>query len=250
MLTADTIRQQQIARTLTLTVFFPFQFVINQTTRAKYFFTENKKLKDEITELSIKCSDLEEESAENKRLRDLLGFDEKFSYSLLPARAVAREPSHLYRTAVINIGKKKGALVYMPVINKDGVVGKIIQVMPTISLVQLIKAPSERISVMTKNSREAGILETTDSRNFFIKYRKHADINIDDTIVTSGLGGIYPRGINVGLVKKIKDKNDPLFNYVSIKPFVDFEHLEEVFVMQLSSKWSVFRAELDSIGFE
>ena len=138
----------------------------------------------------------------------------------------------------------------MPVINKDCVVGKIIQVMQNISLVQLIKAPSERISVMTKNSQEAGILETTDSKSFFIKYRKHADITVNDTIITSGLGGIYPRGINVGSVTKIKDKNDPLFNYVSLKPFVDFDHLEELFVMQLSSKWSVFRAELDSIGFE
>ncbi len=250
MLTANTVKQQQIARSLTMYVFFPFQFAVNQTTRAKYFFTENKKLKEEIAKLSVQYSTLEEESAENKRLRNLLGFDKKFSYSLLPARAIVREPSYLYRTIVINIGKKKGIQQYMPVINKDGVVGKIIQVMPNISLVQLIRAPSERISVMIKKNQEVGILETGNRRNFLIKYRKHADIQAGDTVVTSGFGGIYPRGLNAGIVTKIKDKNDPLFKYITIKPFVDFEHIEEVFVMKLSPQWSVFQTELDSLGFE
>jgi rod shape-determining protein MreC len=250
MLSANTTHQHQVARLLTLTVFFPFQYVINQTTRAKYFFTENKKLKEDIARLSVKYALLEEETAENRRLRDLLGFEKNFSYSLLPARAVVREPSYLYRTIVINAGKNKGIQQYMPVINKDGVVGKVIQVMPAISLVQLIRAPSERISVMIKKSGEVGIMETENRRDFFVKYRKYADIQPGDTVVASGYGGIYPRGLYVGLVTKIKEKNDPLFKYVSIKPLVDFEHIEEVFVMQLSPQWSTFREELDSLGLE
>ncbi len=138
----------------------------------------------------------------------------------------------------------------MPVIDRHGIVGKIIQVMPNISLVQLIRDPSERVSVMKKNSSDVGILETINRKNFFIKYRKHVEINIQDTIVTSGLGGIYPRGINVGVVTKIKDINDPLFKDVFIEPCVNFAHLEEVFVMQLSSQWTAFREELDSLESE
>ena len=250
MLTANTAGQQKITRSLTLTVFYPFQFTIHQATRIKNIFAENKKLKEEITNLSIRYAVLEETAAENKRLRRLLGFEKKISYTLLPARAVVREPSYIYRSIVISTGRKQGVSRYMPVVNKDGVVGKIIQVMPNISLVQLIRDPSERISVMIKKSHEVGILETVDSKNFFIRYRKHAEVEKSDTIVTSGLGGIYPKGLNVGIVSGVKDSDDPLFKKIYMKPCVDFEHIEEVFVMQLDPQWAAFRSELDSINIE
>lgn len=250
MLTANTANQQKIARSLSLTIFYPFQFTIHQATRIKNIFAENKKLKEEITNLSTRYSVLEETAAENKRLRRLLGFEKKISYTLLPARAVVREPSYLYRSIVISIGRKQGISRYMPVVNKDGIVGKIIRVMPNISLVQLIRDPSERISVMIKKSHEVGILETVDSKNFFIRYRKHAEANKGDTIVTSGLGGIYPKGLNAGVVSGVKDSDDPLFKDIYIKPCVDFEHIEEVFVMQLDPQWAAFRSELDSINLE
>lgn len=250
MLTANTGRQQKIARSLTVSIFYPFQFTAHQATRIKNIFAENKKLKEEITNLSTKYALLEEVAAENKRLRGLLGFEKKISYTLLPARAVVREPSYIYRSIVISIGKKQGVSKYMPVVNKDGVIGKITQVMQNISLVQLIRDPSERISVMIKKNHGVGILETIDSKNFFVQYIKHAEVNNGDTIVTSGLGGIYPKGLNVGIVTGIKDSDDPLFKDVSIKPCVDFEHIEEVFVMQLDPQWAAFLSELDSINIE
>jgi rod shape-determining protein MreC len=138
----------------------------------------------------------------------------------------------------------------MPVVNKDGVIGKITQALHNISLVQLIRDPSERISVMIKKSHAVGILETLDSKNFFIQYRKHAEVKEGDTIVTSGLGGIYPKGLTVGTVTGIHDSDDPLFKDVVMKPCVDFDHLEEVFVMQLDPQWAAFRSELDSIDIE
>lgn len=250
MLTANTAGQQKTARFLTLSIFYPFQFTVHQATRIKNIFAENKKLKEEITNLSTRYSILEEAAAENKRLRNLLGFEKKFPYTLLPARAVVREPSYIYRSIIISAGRIKGAARYMPVVNKDGVVGKIIQAMPNISLVQLIRDPSERISVMIKKNNEVGILETIDSKNFFIQYRKHAEVNKGDTIVTSGLGGIYPKGLNVGVVSEVKEIDDPLFKDVYVVPCVDFEHIEEVFVMQLDPQWAAFRSELDSLAIK
>jgi rod shape-determining protein MreC len=250
MLSADLSKQQQIARILSLSIFYPFQFTIHQITNINNIFHENKKLKEEITTLSVKCSLLEETAVENGRLRTLLGFDSKISYTLLPAHAVVREPSYLYRSLVINIGQNKGVSLYMPVINKSGVIGKVIQVMPSICLVQLIRDPSERVSVMTKRNNDVGIFETADSRNFFIKYRKYIDISKGDTVVTSGLGGIYPKGLNVGIVKEIKDIYDPLFKDVIITPAVNFEHIEEVFVVKLAPKWETFRVELDSLELD
>lgn len=250
MLSADTTKQQQIARTLTLTVFYPFQFTVHQTTRIKNIFAENKQLKEDVTKLSARCALLEEAAAENERLRSLLGFDQRFTYTLIPARVVVREPSYRYRSLVISIGRRQGVAQFMPVVNKDGIVGKVIQVLPGISLIQLLRDPAERISVMIKKSHEVGIQETIDGRKFFVEFRKHADMSVGDTVITSGLGGIYPKGITVGTVSAVKDRNDPLFKDVYIEPCVDFDHLEEVFVMQLDPRWSAFRTELDSIEFD
>jgi len=250
MLTANTTRQQEIARLLPVTVFYPFQLTVHQTTRIKNIFSENKKLKEEVTTLRTRCSLLEEAAVENERLRSLLGFDKRFTYTLIPARAVVREPSYKYRSIVINVGKRKGVSLFMPVVNKDGVVGKTIQVLHNISLVQLLRDPAERISVRIKKNNEVGILETVDSKTFSIEYRKHAEVSVGDTVVTSGLGGVYPKGIQIGIVNEIRDKNDPLFKEVIIQPSVDFTHIEEVFVMQLEPRWSAFRTELDSIEFK
>ncbi|MFP4417960.1 MAG: rod shape-determining protein MreC [Fibrobacterota bacterium] len=250
MLSVNSTKQQQIARTLTLSIFYPFQFTFQQVTRAHNIYKENKRLREELTQVKTRIDLLEEKASENLRLRSLLGFGQDFTYNLLPARVVAREPSHLYRSMVINAGKKQGIGLYMPIVTKDGLVGKVIQTLPNISLTQILKDPSARTSVMVKRTRFVGILETENGRSFFIRYRNHVDVQPGDTIITSGLGGIYPKGLSVGEVTKIANNYDPLFKKAFVKPSVDFEHLEEVFIIRLSPQWSAFRTELDSIEFD
>ena len=250
MLSSGEQRQAQIARGLTISLFFPLQYTVNQITRARNIYAENRRLKEELTKLRAKASLLEEHAAENKRLLQLLNLSEHLSYQLIPARVIAREPSQLYRSMVITAGSTSGAELYMPVVTKDGVVGKIMQLLNHISLVQIIQDPSARTSVMTKASRSVGILETENGRDFFIRHRTHVEVQPGDTIITSGLGGIYPKGLLVGAVTKIEEGSDPLFKKTFLKPSVDFNHIEEVFVMQLSPQWTVLRSELDSIDLD
>jgi rod shape-determining protein MreC len=103
--------------------------------------------------------------------------------------------------------------------------------------------------VLSRRNRTVAILETDDGQHFFMRVRSHEDFQVGDTIVTSGLGGIYPRGLEVGIVKDIKAGSDPLFKRVFIRPAVDFEHLEELFVIRLSPQWASFLSEMDSIEF-
>ena len=250
MLASPAPRQATIARMLTMSVFFPIQFTFQQVTRARNIFAENRRLKEELTSLRTSASLLEEKAAENKRLRELLGFSEDLPYTLIPARVVAREPSQLYRSLVINAGSRHGVGLYMPVVTKDGIVGKTVQVMRHISLVQILQDPSARTSVMTKRSRSVGILETENGRDFFIRHRTHVEVGPRDTIITSGLGGIYPKGLLVGFVREIEEGHDPLFKKTHLKPSVDFDHVEELFVMQLAPEWTVRRAELDSVEID
>jgi rod shape-determining protein MreC len=115
------------------------------------------------------------------------------------------------------------------------------------SLVQLILDPSNRTSVMVQRSREIGILETENGSDFFIMFRAHADVNVGDTIITSGLGGIYPRGLLAGKVEKLTENRDPIFKKAIVMPEVDFDKLQEVFVLKLPPQWASFKQEMDSL---
>lgn len=249
MISGSSERQAATSRILTASIFYPFQLTFNQITRVKDVFSENRKLKMHNAQLSVKNACLQEMAAENQRLRELLNFSQDCSYKLIPARVVARDPSMSYKSIVLNAGKKDSIMNYMPIVTPKGVVGKIIQVMNGISLAQLLKDPSNRTSVLSRRTRTVAILETDDGQNFFMRIRSHEDFQIGDTIITSGLGGIYPKGLEVGVVKDIKNGANPLFKRAFVKPAVDFEHLEELFVIRLSPQWVSFRSEMDSIEF-
>jgi rod shape-determining protein MreC len=246
MLSSTSLQQQRIARLLTFSVFYPFQYYFNQTTRIKNVVAENRTLKETFASLSARVAQLSEAGRENERLIEMLGIARQFPYQLVPARVVVRDPSFISRSAIINVGKDQGILPYMPVMTGRGAAGKIIQVMGHISLVQLILDPSNRTSVMVQRSREIGILETENGNEFFIMFRAHADVNVGDTVITSGLGGIYPRGLPAGTVAKLTENRDPIFKKAIINPEVNFDRLEEVFVLKLPPQWASFKREIDS----
>ncbi|MDO5576751.1 MAG: rod shape-determining protein MreC [Fibrobacter sp.] len=242
-------KQAETARFLTTSVFYPFQITFNQINQIKNIFSENRQLKENLANMTTRISLLEEKEAENDRLRNLMGFSENFTYDMLPVKVVARDPALSFKSIVINAGKKDSIQKWMPVVGKDGVVGKVVQVMNGLSLIQLLRDPLNRTSVMFKRTRTVGILETENGRDFFIRCRSHEETDKGDTVITAGLGGIYPRGLQVGIISHTAESNDPIFKKVYITLCVDFEHLEELFVMKLSPQWSSFRAEFDSLEF-
>jgi rod shape-determining protein MreC len=242
--------QAKAAKAFAISIFYPFQVTLDQITNINNIFAENRHLRHELALMKTEMAKLKDHSVENRRLRKLLQFSEEYSYDLVPVRVVARDPSHLYRSVVLNAGSMDSVGKWMPLVNEKGVIGKVIQVLNGISLAQLLRDPSNRTSVITRESRAVGILETENGRDFFIRYRNHEEVAEGDTIITSGLGGIYPRGLMVGYVTKIEDNYNPLFKKVRIKVAVDFDHLEELFIMRLSPQWASFREEFDSLQFE
>lgn len=250
MITSSPVQQEKTFRFLAMTIFYPLQVVLSQTTKIKNIFAENRKLQQEVIRLSAEVSQLREESIENDRLRNLLNLAQDFSYDLHPVRVIARDPSPAQKSIVVSAGKNDSIAMWMPLMNEYGVVGKVVQVMHRISLVQILKDPSNRTSVLFRRTRTVGILETENGNDFFVRCRSHEAIEPGDTVVTSGLGGIYPRGLTVGIVKSIKKIKNPLFKLVFVKPSVNFNHLEELYIMRLSPQWAAFRTELDSLELE
>ncbi|HUI91675.1 MAG TPA: rod shape-determining protein MreC [Chitinivibrionales bacterium] len=247
MLSSSVLQQQLISRVLIYSIFYPFHFYIAQTTHIKNIFAENRRLKEEVASLSVKLAQTADRTQENERLTDLLDISRQYPYTLVPARVVARDPSLISRSAIVNVGKDKGLLPYMPVMTTRGVAGKLIKVMGRMSLVQLMADPANRTSVMIRRTREIGILETENGTDFFIMFRAHADVAVGDSVITSGLGGIYPRGLLAGLVARLEQNRDPLFKKAWVKIEANFDRLEEVFVIKMPPRWASFKSELDSL---
>ena len=247
MIIAHPDTQANVARYLTMSVFYPVYMTISQVSNFTSVYSENKRLRQELTEASTQLQMIRDESVENVRLRGLLGFAERTPYSLAPVRVVARDPSHQYRSVVVSGGKNQGVEMYMPLVAEHGAVGMVVQVVGNMSVAQLLRDPSSRTSVKVNRSRSVGILQTENGRDFFVRLRSHEDAQPGDTIVTSGLGGIYPKGLTVGFISQIEDRNNPLFKRAYVSFSVDFDKLEELFVMLLAPQWSAQRTELDSI---
>jgi rod shape-determining protein MreC len=239
--------QARTARLLTISIFYPVQITVDQVTRAKNIYAENEQLTKDIALLNAQVAQLKEQEAENVRLRDLLGFDQSTPLPLVPAQVVARDPSPIFKSVVISVGTNKGILPFMPVVTRQGVVGKVVQVMPDLSLVQLIRDPLNHVSIMARRSRTISILETENGIEFFTHLRVHEDVLPGDTVITTGLGGIYPRGFPVGIIGKVSFERDPLFKRATIKLNLDIEHLEELFVIKRPPQWAAFTEQLDSL---
>lgn len=248
MISSKAPQQQTITRALVATIFLPFQVTVNQAARVRTLFAENKRLKEQVTSLSTRLAELLAEKSENERLRSLLDLKKNFTFDLVPARVIGRDPSVISRSIIVDIGRDKNVVRYMPVVSTRGVVGRIIQTMSTISLVQLLNDPLCRTSVMTGRGRVAGVLETENGESFFLRFPSHSDLGIGDTVITTGLGGIYPKGLLVGIVDRTAGDHDPLFKKAWIKTFVDFNSIEDVFVIRYEPQWRPFRAEMDSLG--
>lgn len=175
--------------------------------------------------------------AENIRMKDLLRFKQGYTrFNLLGASVIARDYGTWMNTLMIDRGSDSGIKVYMPVIVPEGVVGFVSEVYLKTARVQLLLDPrtvvggmvqrpaSRVVSMVSGNSGKQGVLS-------FINISREADVIKGDVVITSGYGGVYPKGLAIGTVEKVSDDLEKVSLDADIKPAVDFSHLEEVFVI-------------------
>ena len=206
----------------------------------KYFFLvdthqENVLLRKKLDLLRLENSRYQEVLLANRRLRLLLYFQENTDELLLAARVIGWDSSGLFKSITIDKGKDDGIRVSMPVVNAEGVVGRIISVSPGYSQVLLVTDQNSSVDGLVQRSRGRGILKGRGSRECLFEYViKTCDIKNGDTIVTSGMGGVFPKGLYLGVVTQIEDFPNKLFKDVRVVPAVDFSRLEEVLVVSRS----------------
>jgi rod shape-determining protein MreC len=206
----------------------PFQKLVYNTINAtrntwlKYFDLinarqENIRLKEQIISLKTENYRDEELLATYRRLLRLLQFTEETDQAVLATQVIGRDPSGLFQSVIINRGKGSGITVNMPVVNEDGVVGRTVSVSDNYSKVLLLIDQNSAVDCIIQRSRDNGILKGLSSNACIMDYvLKTSDIAVEDIIITSGIGGIFPKGVPVGRVTDIKDPPDEFFMEVKV----------------------------------
>lgn len=196
---------------------------------------ENANLKKENEELKTKLSELEIIKAENTTLRAYANLADQYrDYKTVPAYIISKNLSNLSETMVINVGTDDGVKENMAVISADGIVGHTISVTNKTAKVQPIIDTASSVSGTMHISRDnlmvKGILnEKNKLRAVYIN--AEANLVLNDVVETSGLGGIYPKGLKIGILKEIIETANVTEKYAIIETAVDFSKLETVLVI-------------------
>ena len=228
----------------------PFQKLIKQTTKSteelwlNYFRLvdvnhENTQLKNEIHVLKMANSRYRELLATQESLEELLQFKQTINRPVLAAQVIGLDPTGWFKSVIIDKGKWAGLRIDMPVVNAFGVVGRVVSVSSNYAKVLLIIDQNSAVDCLVQRSRDRGMLKGLMSEICKLDYvAKSNDISMGDIVVTSGLGGVFPKGLPVGRILDVKEISGELFKDIKIRTAVDFSKLEEVLVILEESKSS------------
>ncbi|MCX7614150.1 MAG: rod shape-determining protein MreC [Clostridiales bacterium] len=199
---------------------------------------ENKKLKEELQDTKNKLQSAQEAAEENTHLRELLGLKQKNkSFDLEMAEIIASSTGNWNTALTIDKGSLSGIKVNDCVITEDGMVGYISEVGTTFSEVVTVIDPTMQAGAIVSRTRDVavaqGSFDLMDQGMLKLSYiKKDSDIMEGDTVETSGLGGVFPKGIIIGTVQKILPEPHGISNYAVIKPAVNLNKISKVFIVK------------------
>ncbi|MBF0486072.1 MAG: rod shape-determining protein MreC [Candidatus Omnitrophica bacterium] len=192
---------------------------------------ENQKLKSEKSALKSRMIQLEELMRGNERYEKLSRYRDRNGFSSVTALVVARDPANWNSSLMIDKGKADGIRLGMPVVNADGVVGKVAEVAQNVSKVILVNDPGFSVAAVNRRSRVSGLLSGSLSgkcRMFYLP--ENADIKEKDEIVTASLSAAFPEGILVGEVTQVFPTGSG--PRAEVRPAVEVSKIEEVLVIK------------------
>jgi rod shape-determining protein MreC len=194
---------------------------------------EREWLRRRVRELETQAERAAGIERQNARLQALLDLREGMPGQSVAARITGVDASGLFRTATLNKGENDGVVKGMAVVAQAGVVGKVVATSPNAARVLLLEDPSSGVDALVQRSRARGIVEGSSTGGCQLKYVKHReDLRVGDLVVTSGLDGIFPKGLVVGRIVRLAREEGGLFQTAELEPAIDFNKLEEVLVVE------------------
>ncbi len=198
-----------------------------------------QQLKERVAYLEKELIRMNELEKQNQRLRKLLDFaTEREEFVVTGARITGKDPGNWFDVFTIDKGKNDGIAVNMAVVTEQGLVGRIIEVGPDWAKVQAIIDGRSSISGIIERTRDNGVVKGNNLFGFedgtcsMIYLPLDSEIVEGDKVITSGLGGILPKGIYIGEVKEVTRAKRDLYKTAIIEPAVDFRRLEEVLIVK------------------
>lgn len=197
--------------------------------------TENEQLKQKNSQLEQSLREFEVMKTENEQLKQQLNLAEKYaSYKTIPGAIISRDISNYSKTLVINIGSNNGIKENMTVIADEGLVGYVVSTTPTTAKIQTIIDSASSTSCLASTTRDIMVCKGTIESESTLKatnFSTDANIIQGDSVETSGMGGIYTKGIHVGRIKKVVEGTNKIDSYAIVEAAVDFKKLETVLVI-------------------
>jgi rod shape-determining protein MreC len=200
-------------------------------------FEENKRLKKELASHILEKEKYGEIIQENKRLQEILSLKERQSSYVATARVISKGYDRSLNTMLLDKGAQSGIKKDFAVITANGLVGKIYAVKDNFSEVLLLRDVNFSAAVRLQNSRAEGVVSGTGYGYCSLKYippEEHVDKG--ETIITSGLDGIFPPGLPVGVVGEIKKEGVEFFQHIKVYPFQSDTKIEEVIILNNAPK--------------
>jgi rod shape-determining protein MreC len=193
---------------------------------------ENKYLRESNLELSRELSRLKESKLENLRLNSMLEFKQRTGYHVVTGKVIGKTLIQTRNNITIDIGEFDSVKIGMPVITDKGLVGKIVATSRNYSIAQILLNKDLKVTAKDQRSRVDGIMSWDGEGKVLMKnVSKSADVKVGDVFITSEYSNVFPPGIPIGFAATDGTK-DNLFKHIEIECFVDFETLEEVFVLK------------------
>ncbi|MEN6420437.1 MAG: rod shape-determining protein MreC [Smithella sp.] len=193
---------------------------------------ENKNLKKKINELNAVIVSYQESYQEAQRLKKLQYIADNSNYRFITARVIGREQAAISRTVMINKGSADGLKNGMPVVASPGLIGRLVDVSWHVSRVLLFIDENSNVDAIVQRNRTQGIISGAGSRGMILKYvSKTQDVQVGDIVVSSGMGGVFPKGWLIGQVIRVDRQDGGLFLKIYVAPFTDFSKLEEVMIL-------------------
>jgi rod shape-determining protein MreC len=193
---------------------------------------ENKKLRAKLLQLEEMNLQFQEALVATGHLERIVSMQEDFETPMLPTRVTGLDVNPFYRSLLLDRGSQHGVAAGNPVVTDAGVVGLVTRTSSNAAKAMLVLDRQSAIDALLQRSRTRGLLRGRGSSELEFEFvSQGGDVRVGDIAITSGLGGVYPKGLRLGEVTELKDSDRSLMRSARLRPAVDFGRLEQVFVM-------------------
>ena len=233
-------------------------FLLGPAVRVEAYFdsmdalrAENRRLRELAASLYHERERLVQRGRERDRLRRLLELREESPFSFLPCEVIARSSSRFHQAVTVDRGETDGARAGMAVVGYRGLVGRVTQVFGGSSRVLLVNNKAIAVSCLDSRSGVVGILEWERGNLFRLEYvGREEDVAPGDTLLTSGLGQLFPEGFPVGIVFQVSTEPGNLSRRIGVVSMADLHKIEELFIVVSGEGWDAEAAfeELERRG--